>query len=51
MPGKAGGIVYVVGSHGSGVPNVLDRELEEAFGTTVRTIHKRAAQTRPLLDL
>jgi len=54
MPGKAGGwaggIVYAVGSHGCGVPNVLNRELEEAFGTTMNTIYRRAAQIRRLLD-
>jgi len=49
--GWAGGMVYAIGSHGCGVPNVLNRELEEAFGTTMGTIYKRAAQIRRLLDL
>jgi hypothetical protein len=55
MPGNAGGwaggIVYAVGSHGCGVPDVLNRELEEAFGATMQMIYKRAAQLRRLLDL
>jgi hypothetical protein len=55
MPGKAGGwaggIVYAVGSRGCGVPNVFNRELEEAFGTTMSTIYVRAAQIKRLLDL
>ena len=46
----AGGIVYAVGSRGCGVPNVFNRELEEAFGTKMSTIYKRAAQIRRLLD-
>ena len=46
----AGGIVYTVGSRGCDVPDVLNRELEEAFGTTMSTIYKRAAQIRRLLD-
>lgn len=54
MPGKpggwAGGIVYAIGSHGCGVPDVLNHELEEAFGTTMNTIYRRAAQIRRLLD-
>jgi hypothetical protein len=37
-------------NHGCGVPNVMNRELEEAFGTTMSTIYKRAAQIRHLLD-
>jgi len=49
--GWAGSIVYTVGSHDRGVPNVLNRELEEAFGTTMSTIYMRAAQIRRLLDL
>ena len=49
--GWAGGIVYAVGSHGVGVPDVLNSELEEVFGTTMSTIYKRAAQIRRLLDL
>jgi len=49
--GWAGGVVYAVGSHGCGVPNVLNRELEKAFGTTMNTIYVRAAQIRRLLDL
>jgi hypothetical protein len=49
--GWAGGIVCAVGSRGCGVPNVFNRELEEAVGTTMSTIHKRAAQIRRLLDL
>jgi hypothetical protein len=48
--GWAGGIVYAVDSHGCGVPNVMNRELEEAFGTTMNTIYRRAAQFRRLLD-
>jgi hypothetical protein len=49
--GWAGGIVYAVGSHGCGVPNFLNRELEEAFGTTMNTIYRRAARVRDVLDL
>jgi len=49
--GWAGGIVYAVGSHGCGVPGVLNRELEEAFGTTMNTIYRRAARVRGVLDL
>jgi hypothetical protein len=48
--GWAGGIVYAVASRGCGVPDVLNRELEEAFGTTMGTICKRAALIRQLLD-
>jgi hypothetical protein len=55
LPGKAGGwaggIVYAVGSRRCGVPNVPNLDLEEAFGATMSTIYKRAAQIRRLLDL
>ena len=49
--GWAGGVVYAVGSRRCGVPGVLNRELEEAFGASMGTIYKRAAQVRRLLDL
>jgi len=55
MPGKpgawAGGIVYAIGSRGCGVPDVFNREIEEAFGTTMNTIRRRAAQVRRALDI
>ena len=40
-----------LGSRGCGVLDILDRELMEAFGASTRTIYKRAAQIRRLLDL
>lgn len=49
--GWAAGVVYAVGSRGCGVPDVLNRELEEAFGASMSTIYKRAAQVKRLLDL
>jgi hypothetical protein len=47
--GWAGGIVYAVGSSGCGVPNVMNADLEKAFGTKMAAIRKRAAQVRELL--
>ncbi len=47
--GWAGGIVYAVGSSGCGVPNVMNADLEKAFGTKMPAIRKRAAQVRQLL--
>ena len=38
-------------SAGAGVPGVLNRDLEEAFGVTMSTIYKRAAKVRELLGL
>ena len=54
-PGKpggwAGGLVYAISSIGVGVPGVLNRELEEAFGVTMSTIYKRAARIKDILRL
>ncbi len=50
--GWAGGIVYAVGcTAGAGVPNVLNAELEKAFGATMSTIRKRAGRVKQLLGL
>ena len=50
MPGKPGGwaagIVRAVGSTICGVPGVLNRELEEAFGVSMNTAYRRAAAVR-----
>lgn len=50
LPGKPGGwaagIVYAVGSTVCGVPGVLNRELEKAFGVSMSTVYKRAAAVR-----
>lgn len=49
-PGSwAGGIVYAVGSSGCGVPDVMNADLENAFGTKMAMVRKRAAQVRQLL--
>lgn len=47
--GWAGGIVYAVGSSGCGVPDVMNADLEKAFGAKMAAIRKRAAQVRELL--
>lgn len=47
--GGAGGIVYAVGSGGCGMPDVMNADLEKAFGTKMTMIRKRAAQVRQLL--
>ena len=49
--GWAAGIVYAISRIGVGVPGVLNRDLEEAFGVTMSTIYKRAAKVRELLGL
>jgi hypothetical protein len=49
--GWAAGIVFAVGSRGCGVPDVLNNELEKAFGVTMSTIYKRAWAIRRLLGL
>ena len=46
LGGWAGGIVYAVGSRGCGVPEVMNADLEKAFGTTMGTIRKRAGRLR-----
>ena len=55
FPGKpegwAAGIVFAVGSVGCGVPDVLNSELEKAFGVTMRTIYKRAWAVKRLLGV
>jgi hypothetical protein len=55
FPGKpegwAAGIVFALGSRGCGVPNVLNSELEKAFGATMSTIYKRAWAVKRLLGL
>ena len=47
--GWAGGIVYAVGSRGVGVPGLLNRELETAFGVRMAEIYRRAAKVKDLL--
>ena len=47
--GWAGGIVYAVASGGCGVPGVMNADFEEAFGTKMATIRKRAEQVRQVL--
>ena len=43
--GWAGGLVHALGNeYGAGVPGILNRELEEVFGVSISTIHKRSAQ-------
>ena len=53
FPGEAGawagGVVYAVGSCGCGVPDVVNADLEKAFGTNMGTIRKRAAQVKQVL--
>jgi len=49
--GWAGGIVYAVGSRGCGVPDVMNADLEAAFGSTMSTIRKRAGQVKEMLGL
>lgn len=44
-----GEIVYVVGSGGCGVPDVMNADLEKAFGTKMAMIRERAARVRQLL--
>ena len=55
FPGKpegwAAGILFAVGSVGCGVPDVLNGELEKAFGVTMSTIYKRAWAIRRVLGL
>ena len=48
--GWAAGIVYAVGCSGCGVPDVLNADFEKAFGTTMSTIRRRAAQVRRTLE-
>ena len=47
--GWAGGIVYAVGSCGVGVPGLLNRELEAAFGVRMTEIYQRASKVKELL--
>jgi len=49
--GWAAGIVFAVGSHGTGVPDVLNSDLEKAFGVTMSTIYKRAWAVKRLLGM
>jgi hypothetical protein len=44
--GWAAGIVYALGSIRCGVPGVLNREMEKAFGVSMSTVYKRAAAVR-----
>ena len=50
MPGKPGGwaagIAYAVGSVRCGVPDVLNRDMENAFGVSMSTVYRRAAAVR-----
>ena len=50
LPGKPGGwaagIAYAVGSIRCGVPGVLNREMEKAFGVSMSTVCRRAAAVR-----
>ncbi len=48
--GWAAGIVYAVGSTGCGVPGVLNADFEKAFGTTMNTVRRRAAEVERLLE-
>lgn len=47
--GWAGGIVYAMGSRGVGVPGLLNRELEAAFGVRMTEIYQRAAKVKDML--
>jgi hypothetical protein len=49
--GWAGGIVFAVGSSGCGVPDVLNSELEKAFGVTMSTVYRRVWAVKRLLGL
>ena len=49
--GWAGGILYAIGGTGCGVPAVLNADIEEAFGSTMGTIRRRAEQIRQELGL
>ena len=55
FPGKhegwAAGIMFAVCSRGCGVPDVMNSEVEEAFGVTMSTISKRAWAVKRLLGL
>jgi hypothetical protein len=44
--GWAAGIVYAVSSRGCGVPGILNRDLEKAFGVSMSTVYQRAADVR-----
>ena len=49
--GWAGGLVHALGNRtGAGVPGILNRELEEVFGVSIGTIHKRSAQIWRLME-
>lgn len=49
--GWAAGLVLAVGSEGCGVPGMLNAELEKAFGVSMGTIRRRAAEIRDELPL
>jgi transcription initiation factor TFIIIB Brf1 subunit/transcription initiation factor TFIIB len=55
FPGKhegwAAGIMFAVCSRGCGVPDVMNSEVEEAFGVTMSTVRKRAWAVKRLLGL
>ena len=49
--GWAAGIIYAVGNMGSGVPGVINSQLEKSFGVTMATIRKLAWAVSRLLSL
>ena len=49
--GWAAGILFAVGSGGAGIPDVLNSDLEKAFGVTMGTIYKRSWEVKRLLGL
>jgi hypothetical protein len=49
--GWAAGIVFALGSKGCGVPDVLNSEMEKAFGVSMSTVYKRAWAIKRLLGL
>ena len=49
--GWAGGLVHALGNeYGAGVRGILNRELEDVFGVSIGTIHKRSAQIWRLME-
>ncbi len=55
FPGKnegwAAGMMFAVCSRGCGVPDVMNNEVEQAFGVTMSTIRKRAWAIKRLLGM
>ena len=49
--GWAGGLVHALGNRtGAGIPGILNRELEDVFGVSIGTIHKRSAQIWRMME-